>query len=149
MPSIRIVVKPLYIENLPIAPGRDVEFVGSEYITASIGQWIKQVIEVIADSWEFSSPIVTGLRKIEMDSSENTSNLHMLFFSVIFGNREEVMCGGCTNFSGEGGRGGENALNFLRVLATLFNLNIEVKHYNYPIYEEVLKILIDAENTEI
>ena len=138
--------EPFSVSGLPIVDDCFyLQFVGSEGMTASIGPWIKRVMSAITH-WKYNPPITSYLRRIEMDASEDNTHEHMLFFSVVLGDEDEIMCGGCTDFSGEGGKGGEDAMNFLRLLATVFNTTIVIDHFDYETYKKTSQMLIDAES---
>lgn len=118
----------------PLRAGAYLEYVGSEGITASIGPWIKVVARRIAELWH-ADPPVTRLRRIELDADAGESGHHMLFFSVVFPYGGEVMVGGCTDFSGEGGRGGARCAQFLDLLSLLYGVPVETFHGDNSLYE--------------
>lgn len=135
---------PLYVD-LPIgngASGGPVEFVGSVGITASIGAWVIQVAYKLGDS-PTENPLLK-LRKILLDSPESGEQ-HMVFFSAVFNDETEIMCNGCTDFSGEGGRGNKEASAILSVLSVMYGVTIQQDHYIMPMYEAVEQIINKVE----
>jgi hypothetical protein len=140
--------EPLYVKDLPIAanPESTIQFIGSEGITASIGAWIIFVATVLSRYLYTTNPI-NKLRKILVDASDDRREQHMVYFSIIFDDDEEVMVGGCTDFSGEGGVGTRDVDLFLSFLETIYGIPVTEEHYQ-GVYENVTRILIDAEDEQ-
>src|ERR1019366_4564560 len=103
------------------------------------GPWMHLVAKKISeDSTFFSreeSPI-DELREIRINANPDEDTQHMLFYSVLFRDGQELMVGGCTDFSGEGGAGSREVLDFIAVLRTVYpDVPLTLDHYDYPTYE--------------
>jgi hypothetical protein len=139
---------PMYLFGIKIASPHVemVEFIGSEGITASIGPWILAVMERLDDLSTSNSPI-KQLRMIKADAGGEGDN-HMVFFSIVtteLTEHFEIMVGGCTDFSGEGGKGTQDAYAILRLLSSIYDVPITVDHYEYPIYDRVSELIQKTE----
>jgi len=95
---------------------QNVIWIGTNGYTASVGQWIRQVAEQIDKGFAPKQ----GFRwytvfKVFADMS--TQN--MWYYGITLENESDsvtYICGGCTDFSGEGGRGHKLAEYFLNSL---------------------------------
>ena len=97
--------------------GPEVVWVGENGLTASVGMWMRLVRRLIGDGW---IPI-QGFRWFCVNDIDDTSQRQWYYgirFKKHFENESEdtirtYVCGGCTNYSGEGGRGKQIADAFI------------------------------------
>lgn len=95
----------------------EITWIGSHGVTNSVGQWICRIKQII----DKGMPPVQGFKwfcHTDLDSSKKQNR--MWYFGVQFqdgvGHYHIYVCGGCTDFSGEGGRGYKIADEFLKMI---------------------------------
>lgn len=100
-----------------------IEFVGYPgYTDVSVNNMIRRIAEVFY--YLYANSQLNYLRVVLGEASSKDRNHHMVYYEV--GSTVNIlMCGGCTDFSGEGGSGKVSMDEVFAVLSCLFEIEIE------------------------
>ena len=92
---------------------KNLRWIGENGYTASVGQWIRQIRRLIDNG----KKVTRGFRWYTIvDVLKDGTKQCMWYFGIEIDREIIYVCGGCTDFSGEGGRGRKLADCFLTCL---------------------------------
>lgn len=131
--KLPVFILPHHPFNLESLTGRPaVRFLGKDGVTGisviAMREWLKT-----------NRKFVKGLRIIYVEDDDNPQQ-HLIFFEAV-GLSETVMCGGCTDCSGEGGDGNMRLTFMFMCIAKERNLRIQKRTVSEYVYEKIRRQL--------
>lgn len=98
---------------------KNITWIGQNGYTASVGQWIRTINKLVSEKKLLPRQGFRWYCKVDENGRQEKQEDHMWYFGIEFPKGDEhhiYVCGGTTDFSGEGGRGKELAETFLRLI---------------------------------
>jgi len=113
-----------------------VVLIGWPGVTASIGPFVKRLVK------DFGLGIPeTYMLTIFLCESAPNSKQYQIYFQDGWGN----LCGGCTNYSGEGGKGTKLMVSLFLLLNEVFGVPIEIKKVDYKTWKAGEELIREAQ----
>jgi len=116
---------------------------GDGGVTADIGPFVRNLIKMLS----FGPKFMMGDEKLTIFLCERfpgTQDYNLYFQENI----TESMVGGCTNYSGEGGRGAQQMVSLFLLLNELLGIPIEIKKIDFERWKRgYLDVIVEAVRT--
>jgi len=110
--------------------------IGNPGATSSIGPFTRKLIEDFALGVHETYELTIFLCETEPGSKQ-----YQIYFQDGWGN----LCGGCTNYSGEGGEGTRLMISLFLLLNEIFGVPIEIKKVDHKTWKAGEKLIREAQ----